>query len=121
MLLMSNIQLTIVTVAVLLAHVAAVAIAVLRRQSRPALSLNLVVAGATLVYLATDWRWLRAPLDLQVAGLAAFEVLVLAVALLALARHRAAVIGSWVAFGLHAVASALAVVFALTFRITRLI
>jgi hypothetical protein len=121
MLCMSNVQLTVVTVAVLLAHVTALAIAASRRRARPALSLNLVVAGATLVNLATDWRWLRPPLDVQVAGLAAFELLVLAMALLALAHHRPAVVGSWIAFGLHGLASVLAVVFVLTFKITRLI
>jgi hypothetical protein len=121
MLVMSNIQLTVVTLAVFLAHVAALAMAGRRRQACPVISLNLIVAGATLIYLVTDWRWLRPPMDRPMAGLAAFEILVLAVALLALARHRAAVVGSWIAFGLHFVASALAVVFALTFKITRLI
>ena len=119
---MSNLQLTILAVAALLAHVLALAFALMRRRPGPALVLNLLVGGVALVALARDLRWLRPPVDLQVAGLAAVEFATVVLAALALrGRHRVAVVGSWVVFGLNFLASGLAVAFVLTFKITRLI
>jgi hypothetical protein len=118
----SNLQLTMVAVTALAAHVLALAAAVMHRGPQAAFSVNLAVAGVALIVLATNLRWLRAPIDLPVVGLALLEVLVFALTALALARgYRAAVAGSWAAFALHFLASALAVVFVLTFKITRLI
>ena len=119
---MSNLQLTILAAAALLAHVLALAFALMRRRPEPALILNLAVGGVGLVALAQDLRWLRPPGDPQVAGPAAVELAAVVLALLALrGRHRAAVVGSWVVFGLNFLASGLAVAFVLTFKITRLI
>jgi hypothetical protein len=118
----SNLQLTVVAVTALTAHVLAVAAAVMHRGPQAAFSVTLAIAAVVLIVLATNLRWLRAPIDLQVAGLALLEVLVFALTALALARgYRAAVAGSWVAFALHFLTSALAVIFVLTFKITRLI
>jgi hypothetical protein len=118
---MSNGQLTLVTLVALVAHVLALTIAIWLRRAQPAIVVNLAVAGLTLIVLASNLRWLRAPVDLPVVGLAAVEVLIVVLAMLALARHQAAIVSSWVAFGVHFLASGLAVAFALTFRITRLI
>jgi hypothetical protein len=119
---MSNFQLTLVALAALLSHVLALAAALVRRQAEPAFVLNLAVAGVALIALAQDLRWLRAPIDQQIVGLAVLEVVVLLMAGLALrGRHRAAIVGSWIAFGLNFLASGLAVIFVFTFKITRLI
>jgi hypothetical protein len=118
----SNLQLTIVAVAALAVHVLALAAALMHRGHQGAFGVNLAVGGVALIALATNLRWLRAPIDLQVAALAVVEVLVVILAALALARgYRAAVVGSWIAFGLNFLASALAVAFVFTFKITRLI
>ncbi len=119
---MSNLQLTIVALTALAAHVLALAAALMHRGHQGAFGVNLAVGGVALIALATNLRWLRAPIDLQVAALAVVEVLVVILAALALARgYRAAVVGSWIAFGLNFLASALAVAFVFTFKITRLI
>jgi uncharacterized membrane protein (UPF0136 family) len=118
----SNPQLTLLTVAALLAHVLALAAALMHRGPQAAFGLNFAVGVVALVALASNLRWLRTPVDLQVAGLAALEIVVITLAALALTRgYRAAVVGSWVVFALHFLASGLAVVFVLTFKITRLI
>jgi hypothetical protein len=118
---MSNGQLTLVTLVTLLAHVLALTVAIWLRRVQPAIVVNLAVAGLALIVLASNLRWLRAPVDWPVVGLAVVEALIVVVALLALARHQAAIVSSWIAFGAHFLASGLAVAFALTFRITRLI
>jgi hypothetical protein len=118
----SNLQLTIVAVTALAAHVLALAAALMHRGHQGAFGVNLAVGGVTLIALGSNLRWLRAPIDLQVAALAAVEILVVLLAALALARgYRAAVVGSWVGFGLNLLASGLAVAFVFTFKITRLI
>jgi hypothetical protein len=118
----SNGQLTLLVVTALTAHIGVLSAAIVRRRAGPALILNLVVAVALLVALALHPRWLQPPLDPQVASLAAFELLVAAMAAAALwRRYRAAIIGSWVVFALHFAASGFAVFFALTFKISRLI
>ncbi len=119
---MSNLQLTIVAVAALVAHLLALAVAVMHRGHQPAFWLNLLIAAVTLTLLATNLRWLRAPVDLQVAGLALLEILVVTLTALALARgYRAAVAGSWIVFVQHFLTRGVAVLFVFTFKITRLI
>ncbi|WP_372783886.1 hypothetical protein [Phenylobacterium sp.] len=119
---MSNLQLTMIAVAALLAHLLALGVAIWRRRTRPAFGLNILVAGLTLLILVQDLRWLTAPVDLQVAGLAAVEALALVLSALALrGRYRAAMVGAWVGFALNFLASGLAVLFVFAFKITRLI
>ena len=119
---MSNSQLTATVIVVLVAHVVALAIAVLRgRNIAPLLFLNGAVALAVLAYLAIHPRWLRQPIDGQLATLAVFEALVLTMATLASRRVGIARICSWLMFGAHFAVSGLALAFALTFRISRLI
>lgn len=118
----SNLQLTLVALAALLGHVLALTAAVVWRRAEPAFILNLAVACVALIVLVRDLRWLRAPIDWQVAVLVALEVLILLIAVLALrAGYRAAIVGSWIAFGLNFLASGLAVIFVFTFKVTRLI
>lgn len=118
---MSNSQLTFVVVAVLAIHLLVLGEVLIRRRPAHAFGWNLALAGALLAALAFDPKWLRAPVDLQAAGLFAFEALAVLVSILALRGYRAAMIGSWVVFALHLLASGLAVVFVLTFKINRLI
>ena len=119
---MSNSQLTAITIAVLIAHVVALAIVVLlKRNIAPLFLVNGAVAFAVLAYLAMHPRWLRQPIDWQLVALAVFEVLVLAMAVLAARRVSVARICTWLMFGAHFAASGLAVAFALLFRISRLI
>jgi hypothetical protein len=119
---LTNLQLTVLALAALLAHALALAFAIMRGRAEPALILNLAVGGVVLVALAQDLRWLRPPVDLQVAGLAAVEFAAVVVAALAVwGRYRAAFVGSWVVFGVNFLASGLAVAFIFTFKITRLI
>ena len=118
---MSNGQLTFVAVGTLVVHLLILAGAVMRRQPALAFGLNLAVAGLVLIALALDLKWLRTPVDWQVAGLAAFDLLAAAAAVLALQGYRPAALASWAVFALHLLASALAVAFVLTFKINRLI
>lgn len=119
---MSNLQLTVLALAALVAHILALAFAVMRGRTEPALIVNLAVGGFALVALAQNLRWLRPPVDLQVAAVAAVEFAAVVIAALALWGHyRAAVMGSWVVFGVNFLASGLAVAFIFTFKITRLI
>jgi hypothetical protein len=118
----SNSQLTAIVIAVLVAHIATLAIVVLRRRNiAPLLLLNGAVALAVLAYLAMHPRWLRQPIDGQLVALAVFEALVLATAVLAARQVSVARICSWLMFGAHFAVSALAVAFALLFKIDRLI
>jgi hypothetical protein len=64
---------------------------------------------------------LRQPIDGQLVALAVFETLVPATAVLAARQVSIARIGAWLMFAAHFAVSALAVAFALLFRIDRLI
>jgi hypothetical protein len=119
---MSNTRLTAITIVVLAAHIVTLAIVALRtRNIAPMLLLNGAVALAVLGYLAMHPRWLRQPIDWQLALLALFEALVLTMAVLAARQVSVARICSWLMFGGHFAVSGLAVAFALMFRISRLI
>ena len=118
---MSNRQLIFLVAALLAAHLAVLVLALLRRGPPVALWLTAADAAAVLGWQALHPRAFRAPVDWPVVALAGFEVLVLAVVVLAGRGGRLAGAAVCVAFALHLVASGLAVVFALTFRITRLI
>ena len=119
---MSNTALTVLAIAVLAAH-GLVGIAALRLGpwSAPVAALNLLVGAAVLVAIAFDGHVFRQPLDWQILGLAAFELLTVTAAILAVRSDRSVILICCVVFGLHFAASAAAVTFMLTFRITRLI
>jgi hypothetical protein len=118
---MSNGQLDALAIGLLAAHLAVLGLAIAWRNARPAVIwLNAVDAACALVWLSIHPLWIRLPPDWLVLGWAVFELIALAVSALALRRVRAAVVVAWAALGLHTLAAALAVLFALTFRITRL-
>jgi hypothetical protein len=109
------------TLTVLAAHILALIAALsLKRGAGPLLALNLVVAGVLLIFVASHPRLLDDPPDWQMVGLGVFELLVIAAALAARWYARLAIPISCAVFGLHFLASAGAVAFALTFKITRL-
>ena len=117
---MSNSQLTFVAVGALAIHVLVLTAALVRRAPLHAFGLNLAVACILLAALAFNPKWLRPPIDLPVVAFAVLEVLVVVMAALAFRGHRPAMVGSWIAFALHLLASGLAVLFVLTFKVTRL-
>ena len=84
------------------------------------LGLNAVIALGVLIYAASRARFILAAHDWPYLGLIVFESLVLTGAIWAFRDNEIARICSYVAFGLHALASIAAVVFAFTFKFTRL-
>jgi hypothetical protein len=119
---MTNGQLTAVTVLLLAAHLAALAIAVLRKGwGGPMRLLNVGVGLAVLAYLAAHPKAFGIPIDGQVVALAVFEVCVVLVSALAKRGARLALAGAWTAFVVHFAASLGAAAFALLFKIDRLI
>lgn len=117
---MSNDQLTIVALGAVLIQLLVLGAALARRQPVQVFGFTLGVACILLGALALNPRWMRAPVDLPVAGFALFEVLAGLVAAMALRGYRAAKVGTWITFTLHLAASVLAAVFVLTFKINRL-
>ncbi len=116
---MTNFQLDVLVVGLLALHIAALALA-LARRGRPWLWLNALVATGLLIGVALNPRAFLPPIDWQLAALAGFEIAVLIATVFALRGALPAVIASWAVFALHLIASGLATVFALTFKITRL-
>lgn len=112
-----------VLVLALAAHAAAL-LWLLRPRNRlgPLLSVNAAVSACILAYQAQRIRYVLAlPADYPLLALVAFEALVLAAAAWAVRGRRLPVVVSCLAFALHLCAGIAALVFLLTFRITRLI
>jgi hypothetical protein len=84
------------------------------------LLLNALLAAAVLLYAVGRARYIAAALDWPYMGLIVFEISALVAAYLAFRGNASAVICSYVAFGIHAVVSIAAVLFAFTFKMTRL-
>lgn len=119
---MDNTLLTIVTLAILAAHLGVVAAWATRgRRMGPILGLNVAAALAILALLCAHPQAFAYGIDWQVVGLAGFEFAVLVAAALAWRGVRAGEAASWAAFALHLSASMGAVAFALLFRMDRLI
>lgn len=117
---MSNAQLTAVTLAFLAAHIVAV-IAALAWKPGGAMAIPSVNAAVAVILLAYNVpRLLAYPGDNARLGLAVFETLVLLLAAAAFWRVRLTFAAACAVFAVHSTASLAAVVFALTFRITRL-
>jgi hypothetical protein len=85
------------------------------------LAVNGIAAVVVLCYAISRARYILAGRDWPYVGLCAFELLVLAGAILAFRHNRPALIGSYVAFGVHFLASVAFSIFTFTFKITRLI
>lgn len=84
------------------------------------LCLNAIIAIAILGYAASRIRYILAPLDWPYLGLIAFELLVLTVATWAFRGNQIARICSYCAFGLHGLASIVAVGYAFFLKFNRL-
>lgn len=112
-----------IAILVLAAHVVALAWALWSpKRIGLLLSVNAAVSASVLATEAQRLRYiLAAPPDGQLLALIAFELVVLAAALWAFRGRRLPIIVSCVAFGLHLCASVAAVLFVLTFRMTRLL
>lgn len=84
------------------------------------LGLNAVVALAVLIYTATRARYIIASVDWPYLGLIAFKIVALSGAIWAFRDNRFATICSYIVFGLHALASVAAVIFAFAFKLNKL-
>lgn len=107
-------------VALLLAHVV-VLIAVLRCRARMGwvVGLNLLVSAGVMIYWAPRFSELFGYVDMVLAFVG-FELAILIVSILAALRVRIPRVVHWSAFAVNALISINALVFMLTFRITRL-
>ncbi|MDB5415912.1 MAG: hypothetical protein JWR10_4247 [Rubritepida sp.] len=118
---MSNSTLTAATVVVLAAHLLALVLALTRwKGGGPIEAINLAVAVGILVYQALHPLLFRPPLDEQIVALLCFALVSAAAATAAWWHVPFAIWLCWIAFVLQLLASVAAVVFAMTFRITRL-
>ena len=92
-----------------------------RHRLAPLLAVNAVAAALILAYQGQRIRYiLMPPADQQVLALIAFEALVLGLSLRAFSGRRLPVMGACLAFGLHLCAAIGALLFMLTFKMTRL-
>ena len=109
-----------IAVALLFAHVA-VLVVVLRSRGKIdwMIGLNLLVSAGVMIYWAPRLSELFGYVDLVVAFVA-FELAVLIVSILAVSRFRMPPAIHWIAFTANFLLSIAALVFILTFRITRL-
>jgi hypothetical protein len=109
-----------IAIALLLAHVV-VLIVVLRSRGKIGwmVGLNLIVSAGVVIYWLPRFSELFGYVDL-VVWFVAFEFAVLIVSLLAMFRVRIPPAIHWIAFAANALLSAAAIVFIVTFRITRL-
>lgn len=82
--------------------------------------LNAAIALLVLVYAASRSRYILAAMDWPYLGLIAFEALIMIAAIGAFRGSRGALICSFVAFGIHALAGIAAVFFAFGFKFTKL-
>ena len=118
---MSNAEFKLIVVALLVLHVGVLALAAIPHTRSPVPWLVGADAAAVLTWMALHPRAFHAPIDWPVVVFAIFEALVLVAAAMALRGVRFAGAAVWLAFALHTVASGLAVAFAFTFKMTRLI
>jgi hypothetical protein len=110
-----------VALALLLAHVGALVWSVwFRKGITPVLALNLLLSGSVVVYWGLNFADLLTSIE-ALWVFVAFECVVLAISLLQAFRVRVPRAALWVAFTAHALMTAAAFLFILTFRITRLI
>lgn len=91
------------------------------RSATVLVSVNGLVSLGVLVYVIRRTPYILAAKDWSQIALAAFELVVLACAIWALRHNRAAIIASYISFGIHFLVAIAAVVFAFTFKVNRLI
>lgn len=118
---MTNSLFSALALTMLAAHLAALAMGLLRRSAGVMLRLNLAVAGSLLAYLALHPHWLAPPLDPTMLALAVFEALVATTAVAALRGAIFTTAASWAVFSVHTAATLAMTAFALVFRATQVI
>lgn len=118
---MSNGEFKLLVLALLAAHASVLALGLIRRGRLAAPWLTGADAAAVLAWLAFHPAGFHPPIDWPVVALAVFEALVLATAAMAVRGVRWPSVAVWFAFALHLAAAGLAVIFAFTFKINRLI
>ena len=107
--------------ALLLAHIGALVWAGWLRNGRaPVLALNLFISGGAVLYWGLHIADLEGSIDL-VWAFVAYEFVVLVTSLLAVIRMRVPQFAIWIEFAAHALMNGLALLFILTFHLTRLI
>jgi hypothetical protein len=110
-----------IALALLIAHVGALVWSGwLRKGIAPVLALNLLLSGGVAIYWGLHITELPNYID-AVWAFVAFEFVVLVTSLLAVFRGRVPQAAIWIEFTAHALMTAAAFLFILTFRITRLI
>lgn len=110
-----------IALAVLLVHVGVLAWSGwFRKGIAPVLALNLLFSGAVVVYWSLNFADLLGSIE-AVWVFVGFELVVLIISLLSVFRLRVPPALIWIAFTAHALMTAAAFLFILTFRITRLI
>jgi hypothetical protein len=92
----------------------------LRKGIAPVLVLNLLVSGGVVIYWGLNVTDLVGSIEL-VWAFVAFELLVMVTSLLAIFRLRMPQAVIWIEFAAHALLTGLALLFILTFHLTRLI
>jgi hypothetical protein len=117
-----------VTIAIVLIHLAALAWVLIRRRGMaPVLIVNLLFGAAVLAfvvpYLPNELAYIRSGgaselFDYKNAIVTAFEIVTLLVSALAFRGALPAKIGAWIGFAGNFALSLFAVVFALTFKFT---
>ena len=118
---MSNAELAALTVVAFGLHLLTLTVAVWRRRPQVVARIDLIFAAAILFMLALNLRWPLPPLNGPLVGLAVLELAIATAALLAMrTAARWAMTACWAGFAWHAAMSALAVLFALTFKMNRL-
>lgn len=117
---MSDALITTFVAIALAAHLGALAAALMGRGVKAILALDIAVAVAVLAHIVTHPKAFALGIDWQTIWLGAFEIAVLVVAVAPLRGLRPALAGAWIAFGVHTLALAAALVFALTFKMDRL-
>ncbi len=118
---MSNTALMVLTLGAFCLHLLSLAVAVTRRRPQVLARIVLIFAAAIVFLAAFNLRWAWPPLSPPLIVLVLIELAIAAVAIAALLRRsRWTLAAAYAAFGLHTLASALAALFALTFKIDRL-
>jgi hypothetical protein len=110
-----------IATALLLAHIGALVWSGwLRKGIAPVLALNLLVSASVVIYWGLRITELANYVDV-VWAFVAFELVGLVTSLLAVFRVRVPQAAIWIEFTAHALMTAAAVLFMLTFHLTRLI
>lgn len=121
---MTDSQIVLTVSLLLAAHVAAIIATIVRRHRgvAPLLAVNLIVAAIVLIAIGSRGRYLFTPPDWPVLALAAGECGVIALSLATWRRARRGYRGLSIGiFALHLLATTAALIFMLTFSMTRLI